>query len=77
MTFMISNPSFGKKSYCGVLEFSAMEGTCNIPIWMMNNLCLNDGSEIILRSMNLRKGSYVKICPHETAFINLANPKAM
>jgi len=77
MTFMISNSQMGLKTYCGVLEFSAEEGMCHIPIWMMNNLCIEEGSEIILRNMNLQKGSYVKIKPHETAFIDLSNPKAI
>lgn len=36
MTFMISNPEMGIKTYCGNLEFIAQEGSCNIPIWMMN-----------------------------------------
>jgi ubiquitin fusion degradation protein 1 len=36
MTFMISNPHMSKKSYCGVLEFSAEEGNCHIPVWMMD-----------------------------------------
>ena len=53
MTFMISNSQMGIKTFCGVLEFSAEEGMCHIPIWMMNNLCIEEGSEIILRNMNL------------------------
>ena len=53
MTFMISNSQMGMKSFCGVLEFSAEEGMVHIPVWMMNNLCLEEGSEIILRNMNL------------------------
>jgi ubiquitin fusion degradation protein 1 len=43
----------GKKTYCGVLEFSAEEGMCYLPYWMMNNLFLEEGSEIILRNVNL------------------------
>lgn len=77
MTFMISNPQMNVKSYCGVLEFSAEEGMCHIPVWMMENLCVEEGSEIILRNMNLKKGTFIKIRPHETKFIDLANPKAM
>jgi len=74
---MISNPQVGKKTYCGVLEFSAEEGLCYLPYWMMNNLFLEEGSEIILRNVNLQKGKFVVLQPHETAFINLANPKAI
>jgi ubiquitin fusion degradation protein 1 len=43
----------GKKSYCGVLEFSAEEGVCHLPVWMMDNLYLQEGSEIILRNVTL------------------------
>jgi len=77
MLFMISNPQMGKKTYCGVLEFSAEEGMCYLPIWMMNNLFLEEGSDVMLRNVNLTKGKFVVLQPHETAFINLANPKAI
>lgn len=77
MMFMVSNPQMGKKTYCGVLEFSAEEGMCHLPFWMMNNLFLEEGSEVILRNVNLNKGKFVVLQPHETAFINLANPKAI
>lgn len=59
MLFMISNPQMAKKTYCGVLEFSAEEGNCYLPLWMMNNLFLEEGSEIILRNVNLGKGKFV------------------
>jgi len=61
MIFMVSNPHMAKKTYCGVLEFSAEEGACYIPIWMMNNLFLEEGSEIILRNVTLKKGTFVVI----------------
>ena len=65
------------KSYCGVLEFSADEGTCHIPVWMMDQLYLEEGAEIMLRNIMLNKGSYIKFQPHETAFIDLSDPKAI
>ena len=79
MTFMIQNPAVGIKSYCGVLEFSAEEGMIHIPIWMMNNLCLEEGSDVVIRNIGLNKGSFVKIRHHKTAFIKLNNgdPKAI
>lgn len=77
MMFMVSNPQMAKKTYCGVLEFSAEEGMAHLPVWMMNNLFLEEGSEIILRNVTLKKGSFIVIQPHETEFINLANPKAI
>lgn len=77
MTFMVSNPQMAKKSYCGVLEFSAEEGTCHLPLWMMDNLFLQEGAEVILRNVTLNKGNFMKIQPHQTAFIDLPNPKAI
>lgn len=77
MTFMMQNAEMGLKTYCGNLEFIAQEGTCNIPIWMMNLLCLEEGSDVIIRSVNLRKGSYIKFQPHETAFIDIPGFKEM
>ena len=44
---------------------------------MMDNLFLEEGAEIILRNVNLKKGTYLKFQPHETAFIDLADPKAI
>lgn len=67
----------GKKTNCGVLEFSADEGICHLPYWMMNNLFLEEGSEIIIRNVDLVKGKLIVLQPHETAFINLASPKAI
>jgi ubiquitin fusion degradation protein 1 len=77
MTFMIQNPVLSRKSFCGVLEFSADEGNVHIPLWMMNNLFLEEGSEVIIRNMNLKKGTFVKLKPHETRFIDLPDPKSM
>lgn len=42
---------------------------------MMQNLALAEGDIIRLRSASLPKGSYVKIQPHTTDFINISNPK--
>lgn len=77
MTFMISNPEMGLKTYCGNLEFVASENTCNIPIWMMNLLCLEEGSEVIIRNVNLKKGTFIKFQPHETKFIDIPSFKEM
>lgn len=43
----------------------------------MHNLFLEEGSEVILRNVNLKKGTFMKIQPHETAFIDLPDPKAI
>ena len=77
MTFRVVNPQLKKKTYCGVLEFVAEEGTCYMPYWMMENLLVGEEDEVLITSVTLQKGSYVAIQPHQTAFIDLSNPKAI
>jgi hypothetical protein len=43
MLFEITCRASGKKTHCGVLEFSAAEGSCYLPYWMMQNLLLEEG----------------------------------
>lgn len=38
MLFEISCGATGLKTHCGVLEFSAEEGFCYMPYWIMQNL---------------------------------------
>ena len=65
------------KTYCTALEFSAKEGMCHIPMQMMNNLCVDEGSEVYLCNIKLKKGTYVKFRPHERAFIELPEIKTV
>lgn len=82
MMFEISNKRVGRKSHCSVLEFTAQEGNIYIPHWMMENLCLQPGQMVQLRNVVMKKGTYVKLRPHTTKFIELPskdnpNPKVI
>lgn len=55
MLFELKNPVSGKRTHCGVLEFSAEEGRCYIPFWMMEGLFLEEGSLISVRNVSLSK----------------------
>lgn len=48
MLFEIMNPNVEKRTHCGVLEFSAEEGFCYLPLWMMENLFVSKILGIIL-----------------------------
>ena len=74
MSFMVSNPKLGLKSYVGVQEFSAEEGMAGLPIWLMRNLLLDTGDEIIVRNMNLQVAQHVVFRPYEHAFMELNSP---
>ncbi|KAL6960888.1 hypothetical protein U1Q18_038652 [Sarracenia purpurea var. burkii] len=77
MLFEIQNPSVGRISHCGVLEFSAEEGIILVPRWMMENMRFEEGDIAEVKSASLRRGSYVKLQPHTKEFIELSNPKAV
>eukprot|EP00357_Protocruzia_adherens_P004026 CAMPEP_0115036634 /NCGR_PEP_ID=MMETSP0216-20121206/42244_1 /TAXON_ID=223996 /ORGANISM="Protocruzia adherens, Strain Boccale" /LENGTH=297 /DNA_ID=CAMNT_0002416509 /DNA_START=39 /DNA_END=932 /DNA_ORIENTATION=+ len=77
MIFQVINPEVHLSTHCGVLEFIAEEGNCYFPYWMMENLGLYEGAIVTIKNVTLPRGSYVKIQPHETEFINLSNPKAV
>ena len=78
MMFEITNPRKTQhRLHCGVLEFIAQEGMVYLPFWMMENMRLNEGDIIHLRSATIRKGTYVKLQPQTTDFIKISNPKAV
>ncbi|KAJ6299611.1 hypothetical protein OIU76_020562 [Salix suchowensis] len=77
MLFELHNPSAGRTSHCGVLEFIADEGMIYLPYWMMENMLLQEGDIVELRSTSLAKGTFVKLQPHTMDFLDISNPKAI
>ena len=75
--FKITNPVCGLDRVCAVHEFTAAEGLINIPYYILEDLGLTEGSGIDVEYINPPTGSYVKIKPHKTAFIELNDPKAI
>lgn len=76
MVFEVESRS-GSKTHCGVQEFIAEEGHANLPYWLMQNISANEGEMITIRNATLQKGTYVKLQPQSSAFIDIANPKAV
>ena len=78
MMFKINNPAAGSRStHAGVQEFSAEEGRCYLPHWMMQNLLLEEGSMIVVRNVQLLKAKFIKLRPHSETFLDLKNPRDM
>ena len=75
--FRILNIELSISTHCGVLDFTAEEGTCYLPTNMFNRLCLVEGQDVNLRNIKLEKGKFIKIQPHLTAFIENPNPKTI
>uniref|UniRef100_A0A453NHN3 Ubiquitin fusion degradation 1-like protein n=1 Tax=Aegilops tauschii subsp. strangulata TaxID=200361 RepID=A0A453NHN3_AEGTS len=77
MLFEVRNTAAERTSHCGVLEFIAEEGMIYMPYWMMQNLLLQEGDMVFIKNANLPKGTYVKLQPHTTDFLDISNPKAI
>lgn len=77
MIFMITNTAVGRRTHSGVLEFTAEEGRCYLPDWMMTTLGLDPGSLTEVESTDLPQGSFVKLEPQSTDFLDISDPKVV
>eukprot|EP00249_Psilotum_nudum_P018794 c26964_g2_i1 orf=412-1383(-) len=77
MLFELHNLAANRTSHCGVLEFVAEEGMIYMPYWMMQNMLLQEGDIVRVKSATLPKGTYVKLQPHTKDFLDISNPKAV
>ncbi|RHN60991.1 putative ubiquitin fusion degradation protein UFD1 [Medicago truncatula] len=77
MLFELRNTSAERTTHCGVLEFTADEGIVFLPNWMMEDMLLQEGDLVSLKSTSLEKGKFVKFQPHSKDFLDISNPKAM
>jgi ubiquitin fusion degradation protein 1 len=75
--FRILNIELNIFTHCGVAEFTAEEGTCYIPYNMFEKLCLIEGQIVNIRNIELKAGTFIKLKPHLTEFINNPNPKTI
>lgn len=64
-------------THSGVLEFTAEEGCCYIPYWMMQNLLLEEGALLTVTNVSLPKAVFVKLQPQSVDFLEISNPRAV
>jgi len=76
MLFKLSTNS-NQHTHCGVLEFTAEEGTCYIPFWMMQNLLIEEGTVISVTNVSLPKATFIKLQPQHVDFLEISNPRAV
>lgn len=77
MLFKISSKNTGKFTHSGVLEFTADEGRCYLPDWMMSTLGISTGHIVKIETTDLAQGQYVKLEPQSTDFLEISDPKAV
>ena len=75
--FKLTQPDYGVSTVCGVEEFTAPPGCFIVPHRIMEHLLICDGQNIDVQLCHPMKGSYLKLKPRKTAFIELSNPKAV
>ena len=77
MLFQIENEELGRKSHCGVLEFSAEEGRCFMPFAMMQSMLLEEGAIVKVKNVALKKANYLKFRAQSVDFLDIANHRAV
>lgn len=77
MFFKVINKKIEFGNVCSVHEFTASPGICHVPYHIMEYLAITEGENIEIEKISPPTGTYVKLRPHKTAFIELSNPKAI
>ena len=77
MFFKVINKKIEFGVVCSVQEFTASPGICHIPYHIMEELAITEGETVEIEKVSPPKGTYVKLRPQETAFIELSNPKSI
>lgn len=77
MLFRLENPNNGTMTHSGVLEFTAEEGSCYIPFWMMQNLLIEEGGILTVTNASLPKATLIKLQPQHVDFLEISNPRAV
>ncbi|XP_022696543.1 ubiquitin fusion degradation protein 1 homolog isoform X2 [Varroa jacobsoni] len=77
MMFKIRNVRLHRESHCGVLEFSAEEGRCLLPFWLMRLLLLYEGDLIEMVSVQLPIGTFARFQPQSVDFLDISDPRAV
>ncbi len=75
--FKVINPICDFGRVCAVHEFTAAEGLIIMPYYIMEELGIQEGSNVNIDYVNPPKGSYLKIRPHKTSFTKLHDPKTV
>lgn len=77
-TFKITNPKNNKSIYTSVREFtSPNDRAIYVPNWMMNSIGILDGHKIMLLSIELPDGDYIKFEPLDSNFFKISNPRVI
>jgi len=77
MHFMVRNPRTSLFTHCGVSEFTAPEGVCYLPPWMMDQICAETGDTVEVAYTVLPRGTGVKLQPCTKDFLEITDHRAV
>lgn len=77
MLFRLIHPITEVMTHCGVIEFSAEEGSVIAPSWVLDQIGAVSGDTILVSSFCLPVGTYARFKPQSTCFLDIANQKAV
>ncbi|KAL7530606.1 hypothetical protein ACHAXR_003593 [Thalassiosira sp. AJA248-18] len=77
MLFQLQSADKGTLTHSGVLEFTAEEGSCVVPFWMMQNLLIEEGAVLTVTNVSLPKANFVKFQAQHVDFLEISNPRAV
>lgn len=77
MLFELKNNKTKTTTHAGVLEFIAEEGKVYLPYWLMQTLLLEPGDLVSVQSTDLPLGTFIKLQPQDTSFLEISDPKAV
>jgi ubiquitin fusion degradation protein 1 len=75
--FKITNKENKLEEVCGVQEFTSPPGVVHVPYHIMEELGIKEGDNVDIELFIPSDGTYIKLRPHATEFINLSDPKAV
>jgi len=78
LIFRINSMRTKKIVYCGVQEFTAPDDCVILPNWIFHSMSLVEEEMVnIFLVATIPSATFLKIRPHQTAFINLPDPRAL
>ncbi|KAI8056940.1 ubiquitin fusion degradation protein UFD1-domain-containing protein [Syncephalis plumigaleata] len=76
LTFELRNEVTGQHTHAGVLEFSAEEGTIQLPAWMFQSLSIVEGDLITIQTKKLPKGTWAQFQPLSDQYRHIRDYRA-
>ena len=77
MHFRIHSPAHKIVIHCGVLDFSGANTLLYAPSWIMEYCNIRPGDSVVIASINLEPGTFMKIQPQSTKFLEIDDPEAV